>query len=245
MKKSLFAFALLAASSTGALQAADLDTGIYQLNRGAFKKAIAEFTPLVEEGYAPAQYQMALVHINGWGVRKDAKAGYELLTKAAKQNYPDAQFELALMYAEGKIAKKDLRKAYQLTAAAAEEGLASAQFNLAVMYANGEGITRDYVKAAKWYEKAAEQNYALAQFNLALMYYEGKGVEKSSEKSYFWNWIAAKSGFKDAITSRDLDERNLSAKQIQEVREEADEKYRRIMQQRDLKAKKAAERAIN
>ena len=149
------------------------------------------------------------------------------------------------MYAEGKIAKKDLRKAYQLTAAAADEGLASAQFNLAVMYANGEGITRDYVKAAKWYEKAAEQNYALAQFNLALMYYEGKGVEKSSEKSYFWNWIAAKSGFKDAITSRDLDERNLSAKQIQEVRENADEKYRRIMQQRDLKAKKAAERAIN
>ena len=43
----------------------DLELAKTQLNRGEFKQAIAELSPLLEEKYAPAQYQMALVHLNG------------------------------------------------------------------------------------------------------------------------------------------------------------------------------------
>jgi len=216
----------------------DLELGIFQLNRGEFKAAIAEFEPLLDEQYAPAQYQMALIHLNGWGVRKDPQKAFELLTLASAQNYPDALFSLSLMYSEGEIVKKDLKTAFTLMEKAANKNLASAQFNIGVMYAQGAGVTINSKKAAAWYEKAARQNYALAQFNLALMYFEGKGVNKSTKMSYIWNYIAAKSGYLPAKKSRDMDEHKLSIDDIQSAREQAESIYEQILEQIDLKAKR-------
>lgn len=242
MKKCKFYIGLLLTTIICSSHADSFDDAVFQLNRGNFKAAIAELKPLVVEGYAPAQYQMALVELNGWGVRKNAKAAFDLLSSSAAQNYPDAQFELSLMYSSGNTVKKDLHKAFSLMEKAADKGLASAQFNLGVMYYNGQGVAKDYYRASRWYEKAAEQNYVLAQYNLALMYDDGKGVGKNIEQSYFWNWIAAKSDYENAIKSRDLDERSLSVEQIKSVRERAEAKYKMILEVLALKAKKNTKR---
>jgi len=221
---------------------ADLELGIFQLNRGEFKAAIKEFEPLVKEGYSPAQYQMALIYQKGYGVQKNNEKAFELFSLAAEQNYPDALFSLALMYSAGEGVTKNLTTAFTLTEKAANRGLASAQFNLAVMYYNGEGVSRDYLKASRWYQKAADQNYALAQFNLALMYFEGKGVPKSNEKSYLWNIIAYKNGYALAKKSLEMDERNLGAQAIQLIREEADRERNIIIKRQDKKAKLAGKK---
>jgi len=221
---------------------ADLELGIFQLNRGDFKAAIAEFKPLLAEEYAPAQYQMALMHLNGWGVKKSPQKAFELLSLSASQNYPDALFSLAVMYDEGKVVKKDLKVAFTLMEKAAKKKLPSAQFNLGVMYAQGQGTSINSAKAVSWYEKAARQNYALAQYNLALMYFEGKGVKKSTEMSYVWNIIAAKSGYGPAIKSRDMDEHKLSIDDIKTNRERAAVLYEQILVQVDLRTKMLTEK---
>lgn len=215
----------------------DLELGIFKLNGGEFKEAIKEFEPLVAEGYSPAEYQMALIYQNGYGVAKDLQKAYELFSLSAAQNNPDALFSLALMYSEGKPVKKDLKMAFVLTEKAADKELASAQFNLGVMYHNAQGVDRDYLKASRWYRKAAEQNYALAQFNLALMYFEGKGVPKSIEDSYIWNIIAGYNGYKNAEKSRDIDEQKLNSDQIAEYREKANVIYQKIIRQQESKDK--------
>ncbi|NMP30413.1 sel1 repeat family protein [Thalassotalea sp. M1531] len=240
MKRTTIAAVAIALSSMTFIgAAADLKAGIFELNRGQFKTALAEFTPLLEEGYAPAQYQVALMHKNGWGMRKNKQKAFELFSKAAEQNYPDAQFELALMYTEGDPVEKNSKTAFELTQKAADKGLASAQFNLGVMYAQGTGTYRDYAKAAKSYEKAARQNYALAQFNLALLHFEGKGVDKSTKQSYIWNTIASFNGYEPAEKSRILDERKLSVKDIQDGREQAERLYQNLLAQAELRAKSA------
>ena len=236
MKKVALVTTLLASFSALSYNG-DLELGIFQLNRGAFQQAIDEFTPLLAEKYAPAQYQMALIHLNGWGVKKDKQKAFELLNVAAEQHYPDALFSLAVIYDEGLITTKDSKKAFKLMEKAANKKLASAQFNLGVMYAQGSGTAINSTKAARWYEKAAKQNYALAQFNLALMYFEGKGVKKSVEMSYIWNTIAAKSGYGPARKSRDMDENKLSIEQIKSGRERAELLYDQIMIQIDLRTK--------
>ena len=236
-KFTLASLALVISLSSVAANSADLKVGIFELNRGQFKTAMAEFEPLLAEGYAPAQYQVALMHKNGWGMRKNLKKAYDLFSLAAAQNYPDAQFELALMYTEGEPVKKDSKKAFELTKKAAKKGLASAQFNLGVMYAEGIGTYRDSTKAVRAYEKAAKQNYALAQFNLALMHYEGKGTEKSLEQSYIWNIIASRNGYEPAEKSRILDERNMGTEAIQKAREKADSLYQNLIAQAELRAK--------
>ena len=222
----------------------DYELGVFQLNRGEFKAAIAEFEPLIEQQYAPAQYQMGLIYLNGWGVLKDEAKALEYIKQAADQNYAEALFNLSTIYTEGELVNQDLKKAFTLMKKAADRDLPSAQFNLGVMYANGQGITKDARKAAHWYELAAKQNFPLAQFNLALMYYEGVGVKQSHEKSYLWNIIAAKSGYKQAITSRDMDERNLSIKQIEEVREKAEKLYSQILEQVDLRTKELTQKSL-
>ena len=232
---------LLLISIIAPAQANDLDNGIYELNRGEFNAAIEQFRPLLSEGYAPAQYQMAIMHQRGYGVPKDGMKALELFQLAAAQNYPDAQFELSLIYTEGKLVKKDLKKAFELTQKAANKDLASAQFNLAVMYANGAGVKQDDFKASRWYKVAANQNYVLAQYNLALLYSEGKGVEKSIEMSYVWNTIASWNGYPNAETSRILDERAMhkgaSYNKIEVSIEKATKIYQNIREQQDLKAK--------
>ncbi|PHR85242.1 MAG: hypothetical protein COA59_02435 [Colwellia sp.] len=231
---SLF-FLLLSGFSTLS-QGNDLELGIYELNRGEFHAAIEQFRPLVVEGYAPAQYQMAIVYQHGYGVAKNGMKALTLFELAAKQNYSDAQFELALIYSEGKLVPQDLKKAYELTHKAAKKGLASAQFNLAVMFANGTGVKQDDFKASRWYQRAADQNYALAQYNLALLYSEGKGVEKSTEMSLVWNTIASWNGYPHANQSRLLDERQLSKAKKYSAIEKANQIYKKITSQVKLKA---------
>lgn len=237
--KKILATVILLTSFSAFSQGNDLEQGIYELNRGEFKAAIAQFRPLVNEGYAPAQYQMALVYQKGYSVPKDGMKALELFQLAAGQNYPDAQFELALLYSEGKVVKKDLKKAFELTHKAAKKGLASAQFNLAVMYANGTGVKQDDFKASRWYQNAANQNYVLAQYNLALLYSEGKGVEKSTEMSFVWNTIASWNGYANAEKSRLMDERDLPYKKIEMTIDKANKIYQKIRAQLDLKAKMA------
>ena len=230
---------LLASSFSSLIHANDLEQGIYELNRGEFQAAIAQFQPLVAEGYAPAQYQMGIVYQHGYGVPKDGMKALEFFELSANQNYSDAQFELALIYSEGKLVKQDLAKAFELTQKAAKKGLASAQFNLAVMYANGTGVSQDDYKASRWYQSAADQNYALAQYNLALLYSEGKGVEKSTEMSLVWNTIASWNGYPDADKSRLLDERALSKAKIESAQDKANNIYSKIIEQEKIKAEMA------
>jgi len=233
---TLFLFVFYAVFSF-AIVADEYDDAIYQLNRGEFKAAIKLLVPLIDEGYAPAEYQLALIYLKGLGTPKNPNKAVELFTKAAEKNYPDAQFELANLYYEGKMVKKDLKKSFELTEKAAKKGLASAQYNLGVKYYNGDGVRQDYYQASKWYQKAADQNYGLAQYNLALMYYEGKGVPKSTLMSYVWNIIAARNGYPDAAKSRDMDEHKLSVEDIAIGREKANNIHEKIIRQMELKAK--------
>jgi len=215
----------------------DLDLGIYELNRGKFHTAIEQFTPLVAEGYAPAQYQMGIIYKNGYGVIKNELKALELFELAAKQHYSDAQFELALIYTQGDIVKQDLKKAFNLTKAAAIKGLVSAQFNLAIMHFNGAGTHSNYKEASRWYKKAANQNYILAQYNLALLYSEGKGVDKDIEMSFVWNTIASWNGYENAKISLIIDKREMPTAMIKRALAKAENLYRRIIQQEESKAK--------
>ncbi|MFB0999304.1 MAG: tetratricopeptide repeat protein, partial [Colwellia sp.] len=111
MKKTafvLFCLFLLTSFSSFAFRG-DLDQGIYELNRGNFKAAINEFEPLLAQEYSPAQYQMAVIYLNGYGVQKNPDKALELFSLAASQNHPDALFSLSLLYSEGEIVEQDLQ----------------------------------------------------------------------------------------------------------------------------------------
>ena len=109
-KNHIIFFLTLMLCFTGNSLAYDFELGLYELNRGEFKAAIKEFTPLAAAGYSPAQYQLAMMYKNGQGLIADNKKALELLTLAAQQKDSDAQFELSVIYSKGELVKQDLKK---------------------------------------------------------------------------------------------------------------------------------------
>jgi hypothetical protein len=68
--------------------AADFDAGLEAADRGDYAQAMRNWLPLAKQGYPTAQFNVALLYQNGWGVARDpGEAG--------------AQFNLAGMYAAG------------------------------------------------------------------------------------------------------------------------------------------------
>jgi len=151
----------------GMASAADYDKGLKAYNSGDFEVAIAELTPLSEQGHvratellnvvifntllleqksekakygdAGSQYWLGHKYSAGEGVPENDKTAVKWYTLAAEQGHAQAQFNLGLM---------------------AEHGDAEAQFNLGGMYDIGQGVPQNAKAAVKWYTLAAEQGHA-------------------------------------------------------------------------------------
>ena len=138
---------------------ADFQKGLDAYNGADYATALREWKPLAEQGYALAQYNLALMYANGEGVPEDDKEAVKWFRLAAEQSHASAQFNLGLMYAKGKGVPEDDKEAVKWYRLAAEQSHASAQNNLGVMYANGEGVPEDDVYAYMWWNLAAEQGH--------------------------------------------------------------------------------------
>ena len=104
------AFSMLFGS--GIATAADFNKGWAAWLSGDFKTALAEWTPLAEQGDAAAQIELGLMYENGQGVLENDKTAVKWYTKAAEQGYFSAQGALGLMYEYGDGVLTDNRRAY-------------------------------------------------------------------------------------------------------------------------------------
>jgi len=110
----------------------------------------------------------------------------------------------------------------------ARAGRADAQFWLGTMYYQGRGKPRLYNAALAWYRRAAEQGNADAQNNLGLMYRNGEGVEASRLVAYAWFTLAAGRGNAVARANLDALGETMTAAQILQGQQLAEEHLRRI-----------------
>jgi TPR repeat protein len=104
---------------------------------------------------------------------------------------------------------------------AAEQDNAGAQFFLGVMYENGQGTAQDYQQAVAWYRKAAEQGNAAAQSGLGRMYTNRLWKHKNIVEAHKWFNIAAAGGDAQSIELREITEKEMTPKQIDEAQRKA------------------------
>ncbi|MDL1960164.1 MAG: sel1 repeat family protein [Deltaproteobacteria bacterium] len=121
-------------------------------------EALKWFRKAAEQGYAKAQYGLAVMYARGKGVQQDYAKALKWYRQAAEKGNVDAQFILGWMYDFGKGVQQDYAKAVKWYFKAAEQGNAKAQFNLAVTYARGKGVLQSGEAAADWYYKAGLSN---------------------------------------------------------------------------------------
>ncbi len=197
----------------------DLEEALEAHKKGDYETALRLLTPFAEKGFAPAQYNLGLMHRNGWGVAPDPSKAAEWLKLAAKQEYAPAQYNLAVMYRNGCGVPQSDSQAAELYAQAAEQGFAEAQYNLGVMYRTRIIGVIDYNKqAARLFRLAADQGVALAQHNLGEMYYSGDGVKADIVLSLMWINLGILNGNEDAIEIRDKILEKMTPEQIKQAK---------------------------
>ena len=162
------------------------------------KKAEHWFEKAARRGYAPAQVNLAMMYLQGWGVVRNDGAALYWLTLAAQQGHPVGLFNLGQLYLKGCGVREDYPEAFRLFQEAERKGNAAAQVNLGYMYDEGLGVPRDRVVAAEWYRKAAEAGEVAGEFNLADLYLRGEGLTQSDKLAFEWFQKAALQGHRKA-----------------------------------------------
>jgi TPR repeat protein len=114
---------------------------------------ITDWNTAAENGEAAAQYNLALVYLEGSGVpakatvqKNNAKA-VSLMSKAAAQDYVPAMYYLGIIYSGGFGVEEDLAESYCWFERTAKSAYPQAYFALGKMNFEGTGVPRDLIKA--------------------------------------------------------------------------------------------------
>lgn len=141
----------------------DFEEGLAAYKEKDFSKAFRLWQPIAKKGFPKAQFNLAILYIDGLGAPKDLKKAVEWFRKAAEQDHTGAQYNLGLMYLNGEGTQKSNKEALKWLRKAAEKGDPLAQYSLAGMYIYGKGVKKDYVKAHMWSNLASQRGLKEAE----------------------------------------------------------------------------------
>jgi hypothetical protein len=158
------------------------------------KTAAEWFQKSAEHGYAPAQVNLAVLYVNGWGVSRNYAAAQLWLRRAADAHYAPAYFNLGQLYFKGIGVRQDYAEALRFFQLGVDAGDSYSQTNLAYIYDRGLGVAQDVNAAVRWYSKAADAGNAMAQSNLADLYSHGEGVTRDEAMAFRLFQKAAEQG---------------------------------------------------
>jgi uncharacterized protein len=113
---------------------------------------------LAGKGDPAAEYELAMMYMNGSGVAKKESEARKWLERSAGHGNSAAQYELGVALLDGRGGIQDYRGAMRWITLAAEGGYGKAQFALGIMYRSGTGTPVDDVRAYTWLNLAAAQD---------------------------------------------------------------------------------------
>lgn len=156
---------------------ADLNSGIQAYGQQDYGRALAEFTPLAEQGNQQAMFNLAVMYMRAQGVPENQAQAARYFYGAAQKGQPMAQYMWGSFRETGEMGgPADLKEAAQWLLKAAQQGHAQAQYKIGVMYRTGSGVGQDTEQSVYWLTKAKENGVTRAQADLARYYEEGRGL---------------------------------------------------------------------
>jgi len=120
-----------------------------------YQRALQDLIPIAEDGYAPAQMQLAWMYEQGRGTAREPARAFRWYEAAARRGVPEAQYATGLRYAEGNGVKVDFARAIDWLSSSAGQGVAGAARRLGHLYETGDiGFPADRERAVEWYYRA-------------------------------------------------------------------------------------------
>src|SRR5580658_4678658 len=149
-----------------AMFAADASAGLRAFQEGDYKTALREFKAGADQGQANAQYNLAVLYLEGLGVAKNLDEAFRLFRLAADQGHAQAEFRVGEMREKGWGAPPNYAEAQRWYQKAADGGDPEAAESLAELLEEGYGTEPDVKLAAQRYRQAADKGLPEAQYRL-------------------------------------------------------------------------------
>ncbi|WP_213765117.1 tetratricopeptide repeat protein [Caballeronia sp. dw_19] len=185
------------AVSAQTIKGSDMATqnAVADYNAGNFGAARSEFLHAAQKGSRLAEFNYAMMLVNGEGGPAEVDEGKKWLRKAADANMTQAQYVYGKMFDDGEFVGRDPAEAHRWFLRAANQGHVLAELALANQFLDGRGTPRDNAQAFVWYKKAAEGGDMTAQY-VAGSFYErgGDGVKKNINVARAYYAAAAAQG---------------------------------------------------
>jgi TPR repeat protein len=149
-----WAFALLC--TLGSIAAcSDYDEARRVYVAGRYDDAFSRMLKLAQAGDNRAQYDVAMMYVQGIGTKKDLEVGFGWMIEAGKSGNVGAMNELGAIYESGVGAARNLGVAFQWYMRAAKSNDAVGLFNAANMLSRGIGVPQDVIRGWALYMRAA------------------------------------------------------------------------------------------
>jgi len=160
------------------------------------EKAAAEwYGKAADAGVPEAQFQYALILMDGKYAKRDLDRARTLMQGAADAGNLLAQFNFAQFLLDRSRSEEGERQAVDYYEKAANAGLADAQYAMSQVYASGLGGRKvDDVEARRWLTLAATKNFDTAQLDLGSWLVEGRGGDRDMKAGFGWIRTAATGG---------------------------------------------------
>ena len=147
------------------------------------------------QGIPEAEFQYALLLLEGRFFDKDREEAARLMHRAADAGNRFAQFNIAQLLVQERPGTAGMREALPYFRLAAEAGLADAQYAMSQILSSGAAnIAPDDEEAMRWLMLAARQNYDTAQLDLGTWLVEGRAGQRNAEAGFRWLKVAADAG---------------------------------------------------
>ncbi len=173
----------------------ETQTAVADYNAGNLTAALAEFRKAAERGSRLAEFNYAMMLLNGEGTAANVDEGKKWLRKAADANMSHAQYVYGKMYDDGEFVGRDPVEAHRWFLKAAQQGHVQAELALANQFLDGRGTERDNKQAFVWYKKAAQGGDMTAQYVTGSFYERGgDGVDKNLNVARAYYAAAAAQG---------------------------------------------------
>ena len=150
----LLRFALIIPLITLVVACSDYQTARRAYEVGRFTEALQLLEKLAREGDSRAQYEVALMYLQGIGTPVNPTRGGEWMLAAANNGNATAMVEIGGRYENGVNAEKSTILAFTWYRRAALSGDSIGCYKLAMMYESGEGIPQDLPRSYAWFRLA-------------------------------------------------------------------------------------------
>lgn len=129
---------------------------------GKYEEAFQILERLAKAGDARAQYDIALMYLQGIGAKQNPQQGGYWMMQSAENGNVHAMVEIGGRFENGVNAEQNLLAAFSWYRRAAQAGDPIGRYRLALLYEAGRGVPQDFALAYAWYELAGDTAARLA-----------------------------------------------------------------------------------